>query len=294
MSKWNILGIEETVDVRKIKLAYSEKLKSTRPDEKPDEFQTLHAAYKSALGEAKRRNRSRDIDEADVEINRAHSSTRSVEAVEKVRPQIENIAKYHHANGEARREGFTPHEDEPVRLNDQQLDAIKQIMERVERHIHDYSRVDARSWAYLTKSPYIMDELFRWQLGIELFKRMLRYYNSDLVQRHGENRINSRVISYFDQIFNWSQNRLDVQDEVKQTSSQKIFDLIKPYEFSTGNVESGIQGGAFTAHNEAHPMDNTEKTKHLLLKKEFWSVVAQIGAVAIIIFAIKMYLNMNS
>ncbi|WP_299584792.1 RDD family protein [uncultured Microbulbifer sp.] len=49
MSPWEILELEPCNDARAIKRAYAKKLKQTRPDEKPEEFQQLHSAYKWAL-----------------------------------------------------------------------------------------------------------------------------------------------------------------------------------------------------------------------------------------------------
>ncbi|WP_226647887.1 RDD family protein [Microbulbifer variabilis] len=54
MSPWEILELEPCDDARTIKRAYARKLKQTRPDEKPEEFQQLHSAYKWALKAAER------------------------------------------------------------------------------------------------------------------------------------------------------------------------------------------------------------------------------------------------
>ncbi|MBQ1783569.1 MAG: RDD family protein [Gammaproteobacteria bacterium] len=46
---WQQLGIEPTLDQRAIKRAYAVRLKQCRPDEQPEAFQRLHAAYKQVL-----------------------------------------------------------------------------------------------------------------------------------------------------------------------------------------------------------------------------------------------------
>jgi len=53
MSYWQTLGIDKTIDLAAIKRAYASKLKITRPDEDPEGFQHLHAAYKQAVQNAK-------------------------------------------------------------------------------------------------------------------------------------------------------------------------------------------------------------------------------------------------
>lgn len=46
---WDILGIEETKDKKKIKIAYAKKSKNVHPEEDPEGFQNLYNAYKTAL-----------------------------------------------------------------------------------------------------------------------------------------------------------------------------------------------------------------------------------------------------
>lgn len=53
MSYWQILGIDKTTDLAAIKRAYASKLKITKPDENPEGFKHLHAAYKHAVQNAK-------------------------------------------------------------------------------------------------------------------------------------------------------------------------------------------------------------------------------------------------
>lgn len=49
MNCWQVLGVEPDADKKTIKLAYAKRLKKTRPDDDPDGFKALHAAYKTAL-----------------------------------------------------------------------------------------------------------------------------------------------------------------------------------------------------------------------------------------------------
>ncbi|MGN1088977.1 MAG: J domain-containing protein, partial [Huintestinicola sp.] len=53
---WEILGIEPTTDIRAIKSAYARLAKKYNPEEQPEEFQRLHAAYKQASDFARRIN----------------------------------------------------------------------------------------------------------------------------------------------------------------------------------------------------------------------------------------------
>lgn len=49
MNVWSILGIQASGDEREIKRAYARALKTARPDEDPQRFQDLRAAYETAL-----------------------------------------------------------------------------------------------------------------------------------------------------------------------------------------------------------------------------------------------------
>ncbi|WP_226648460.1 J domain-containing protein [Microbulbifer variabilis] len=53
MNCWEIIGIPPTVDKRTIKRAYATKLKTHRPDEDPEAFKVLRAAFEEAIEEAK-------------------------------------------------------------------------------------------------------------------------------------------------------------------------------------------------------------------------------------------------
>lgn len=49
---WEVLGIPPTEDIRAIKRAYAAKLKSYQPEDDPEGFRRLHAAYEAALNRA--------------------------------------------------------------------------------------------------------------------------------------------------------------------------------------------------------------------------------------------------
>ncbi|WP_413664542.1 tetratricopeptide repeat protein [Microbulbifer sp. CNSA002] len=61
MNCWEIIGIPPTVDIKSIKRAYAKKLKTHRPDEDPEGFQSLRAAFEKALKEAKRYQPDKEI-----------------------------------------------------------------------------------------------------------------------------------------------------------------------------------------------------------------------------------------
>lgn len=57
---WTILGIEETKDKKAITRAYRDRLMTVNPEEKPEEFKALRAAYEEALALADRQEETED------------------------------------------------------------------------------------------------------------------------------------------------------------------------------------------------------------------------------------------
>ena len=55
---WTELGLESPADLPEIRKAYAQRLKTTHPEEDPEGFQRLHAAYQEASRMARRRARS--------------------------------------------------------------------------------------------------------------------------------------------------------------------------------------------------------------------------------------------
>ena len=49
---WNILGIEETSDTDKLKMAYRAKLSEHNPEDDPEGFKALRRAYEEAVRRA--------------------------------------------------------------------------------------------------------------------------------------------------------------------------------------------------------------------------------------------------
>jgi hypothetical protein len=52
MNVWQELGIAPTAEVREIRRAYAQRLRHTHPEDDPEGFQRLRAAYESAMAAA--------------------------------------------------------------------------------------------------------------------------------------------------------------------------------------------------------------------------------------------------
>ena len=63
---WSILGIEPTKDKKAITAAYRQRLRTTNPEDKPEEFKALRAAYEEALALADKQDAPQPADDTPV------------------------------------------------------------------------------------------------------------------------------------------------------------------------------------------------------------------------------------
>lgn len=97
MMNWHILGIQPTTDIRAIKKAYATKLKTTRPDEKPKEYQALRAAYDELIKWAEQQQKQKQhIDIPETEQYQKQNQQTDIPAVivDKTDTTIEPIAEF--------------------------------------------------------------------------------------------------------------------------------------------------------------------------------------------------------
>lgn len=68
MSIWNVLEIEPCKDKEKITEAYRERLVVTNPEDSPEEFKKLRAAYEEALAYADTKSEEKEEDNSPIGI----------------------------------------------------------------------------------------------------------------------------------------------------------------------------------------------------------------------------------
>ena len=233
---WQQLGIDETCNKKAIKQAYATKIKHIRPDEKPDEFQQLHSAYKTAIRLAQcaehKKNGSVNIVGAefgletkceDVNIEAEKSKDRydlstntDWNADSKSHPGLKTTESTIPDNGEYYRDASAHARDknnepnpildtfETQRSDDHKV--LDQLMNVVEQKISDNDGHSIAAWTFLAEQEKILDSRFSAELGRKILNRFIQYYNEREFIPRGDFIIGLDVLSYLDAIFQWCEN----------------------------------------------------------------------------------------
>lgn len=100
MNCYEVLGIEETYEIKRIKKAYAAKSRQWHPEDHPEEFQVLHAAYEEALGRAKWRKAKEEEAGESGEVEEVPEAPGAQEECS----EWEEANPFHAASGEAENE----------------------------------------------------------------------------------------------------------------------------------------------------------------------------------------------
>lgn len=250
MDPWAILEIEPCDDARAIKRAYAKKLKQTRPDEKPQEFQQLHAAYKQALNGAGNSRRQQapapqpqpvaeavaeTVTEAPPLETAPSPETRAPEtaAPEAITPPIcDTAAEAQQRAAEAERQ--------------KRIDEYHQILAAVDQALENPMQVSLeRSWQFLAESRYMLEDEFNWNLGLGVFQRVARFnLEASKRQRNGrhQTQVTPNILTYCDQLFDWSGGRPQLYREFGEELAGAIFNVLEEQE-SRADPLQGVRGG---------------------------------------------------
>ncbi len=227
MSYWEILGVAKTCDLKAIKRAYAAKLKVTKPDEDPEGFKCLHAAYKQACKYA-RSNVSVEEEAVapPVEVS-THNETQLSEewTASDEEPQteedfqfvidppdqspIEHSSKYSSeddAYQQELKEIASADLDEEYAFLQQQWQEITALVDEVTAN--DKTMNDTEAWAFLNDRDALLDLQFKSELSNFIFQRL----NDRLSEMQPKPVLNNEVFQFLDSLFLWS-DRSDLLEE---------------------------------------------------------------------------------
>lgn len=209
MSIWTLLGIDPTDDVRAIKSAYARHLKNTRPDEKPEEFQQLHAAYKQATAQA----RTRQVRESQTLTADSHALA-DIDEANQPRPEAPDLEPPAEANPEQ--------EAEQKRMRAEG----EQLLARCDRVLAERKGNLRGAWDFLLESPFILDPAFNDILGTHLFYKIYEHNKNHSGRRRIIHQIEPRAMTYLNDIFGWSSRAAYLEYAVGEQACAALLPLI--------------------------------------------------------------------
>ena len=187
---WAVLGIEATRSKRDIKRAYGSKLRETRPDDDPVAFQELHEAYKFAL-------MMTDF-EVDPGVDNDDAVTLNVSETGFVlneSGQPMHFSEFHFE---------VPAFSDPE-LSGDQREEVESLLAKVDTVLAEPLKIDnPDSWRFLSETPSLLDDDFRYALGRDVLRRIVEYRQSLVMGKKKTTRVLSHILGILDDVFLWT------------------------------------------------------------------------------------------
>lgn len=154
MNAWEVLEIEPTSDKKEIKKAYARLLKQYHPEENPEEFKQIQAAYQQCL------HPDQEIESVSFEQNKQDIKTQPISTKEDtiIPPPIPKVETL-----------FVQNEKDVVSY----LDILNMIQKKLPKKIDSKEIIDVFTDSKVM--PYLEDELFCRRLEDIFLSRKLKY-----------------------------------------------------------------------------------------------------------------------
>ncbi len=154
MNAWEVLGIEPTSDKKEIKKAYARLLKQYHPEENPEEFKQIQAAYQQCL------HPDQEIESVSFEQNKQDIKTQTISTKEDtiIPPPIPKVETL-----------FVQNEKDVVSY----LDILNMIDKKLPKKIGSKEIIDVFTDSKVMH--YLEDELFCRRLEDTFLSRKLKY-----------------------------------------------------------------------------------------------------------------------
>lgn len=219
MSYWQTLGIDKTTDLAAIKRAYASKLKTTKPDEDPEGFKYLHAAYKQAVQNAKHNARPDQLAEPAVDplpLNPKSADDEQDAAAELMLTPYSVVSHImdgspitlsHHGEAEAEVDAYrrelieiadTDRAEDATFLRCQWLE----LTSRIDEVTNDMAAMNTlASWDFLNGRDALLDLQFKSEISHYIFGRIADLINA--VRPF----LKKEVFDFLDSLFLWRDRR---------------------------------------------------------------------------------------
>ena len=210
---WDVLEIDETDDKKTIKKAYAVLIKQYKPDENPEKFQQIQAAYKQALQLAKgltTENKVKTIHSNNVISQESKTQDEEDFILSGVDEVPEKALNTFNINEADQSEGFSLSQASEV---DSELLALQkqqnELIENLFKQIHEMAfsslvvKSKIESWKFIEDYFKIDDISLKPEIAATVFKKVAEY---NLFQQQQNNTflIRPEILYYFNSVFDWS------------------------------------------------------------------------------------------
>jgi|GEM_PF-4106030 len=279
-SWWGALEIDATTDLKVIKSAYAIKLKSTRPDEKPEEFQQLHKAYKQALAYAKsikKHNKNAIMPESEGTI--------PVMSIEPVPNEVVPAEKAINVNVEQK--STVQQQENNTLIMEAEYKTLTSKIDEV--LMQENKRNKQNEWQFLIQSQFILDNEFNLKLGLAVLHGIDNHNihvkaPSNVSKRKRQKYISANAtvrnstIEYLDTVFNWSA-QLNVLEHYLDEAQYSRLRLILENNRIQTKFSTKIKGGTV---NEVLPKTEADFT---LVNDAYDNVIKLSGYLTVVLIA---------
>ncbi len=194
MNPWKTLNIDPTDDKQAIKKAYAVLIKQFKPDESPERFKEIQAAYQMALSMRLLKNRKFD------HVNK-------FEKFEK--EQFNNEDQLNKDDNEIETDPFklstAAVDEEHLKFEQQQQSIIDGLFKKLHQLAFSPLAVKNKlgNWGFIEDFYQIDDIVLKSEVAINVFSKIAEY-NLFQLRSNGTLLIGKEVVCYFNQVFDWS------------------------------------------------------------------------------------------
>jgi len=122
---------------------------------------------------------------------------------------------------------------EPDPELERKIEDYQQLLDRVDELLgNNRLYPQEKNWTFLEDTPYLLDEEFNWNLGLQVFLRVLQH-NSDAVNAEGNkhskgysSEVTDNVIQYCDLLFGWRSNAQYLYEQAEDLEASLVLDKL--------------------------------------------------------------------
>ena len=223
MNPFKTLNIETTTDKKTIKKAYAVLIKQNKPDENPEKFKQIQAAYKQALWFAQSQLEAiDDVENSQVSANE-QSNEQSYIAKE---PETTEIIE--HEQIDVTSSETSAEEAQLLAFQKQQNELIENLYQQLHTMAFAPLKTKARldNWKFIEDYFKIHDLQRKPEVAATVFKKVAEY-NLFQQKQNKSYLIKPEILKYFDSIFDWSSRWNDYKYYFPEHYFTVTFDLFE-------------------------------------------------------------------